>query len=58
MYVLNYIIKLVFCVAEVAQDQGNFVTLNEPMPGPKPWRKNSEGGNNIHISVVIDISSE
>ena len=19
--------------------------LNEPMPGPKPWRKNSEGGN-------------
>ena len=28
-------------------------TLNEPMLGPKPWRKNSEGGINTLAIILL-----
>ena len=30
-------------------------SLNEPMPGPKPWRKNTEGGHMIIVAAYIKL---
>ena len=38
---------------KLKMDEHKVSRLNEPMPGPKPWRKNTEGGMHQYIYLNL-----